>query len=360
MTDTGITFEELRKINETIRQIYEGPNEQTSLPDFLTEFLLSLRKQIYFDKGNFMFYEYDAKRNYYSVNAFPHIGWDSSDIELYMNAYAQMDDILPVMTEKENIVILNRNILRKKLDTTTKYYTEFVQPVQLFNSIHANCPLQGSDTIFAKISIFRNDTRRPFLEKDVEIIKVYQPHLSKLINEQLLSNEISDADEFAHLLESFHSVGICVLDKNFAITTVNDTYRNLTLSDDTNPVADENLTRHIQSLCEAYHKAPERDNTELHEITANGKSYYVEILCYRETLEKYKYVCFVYDYSGFLLLKLSRIRAQKRLTNREYEILYLILKKGYSTEELAEHLTISLSTAKKHISAIYRKLGVSG
>jgi DNA-binding NarL/FixJ family response regulator len=46
-----------------------------------------------------------------------------------------------------------------------------------------------------------------------------------------------------------------------------------------------------------------------------------------------------------------------QLTARELEILKL-LAKGYMYKEIAEHLGISMSTVRTHVSAVYEKLHV--
>lgn len=46
------------------------------------------------------------------------------------------------------------------------------------------------------------------------------------------------------------------------------------------------------------------------------------------------------------------------LTNREHEILQLIVD-GMNNREIADHLTISQSTVKNHVTSIFMKLGVS-
>jgi DNA-binding NarL/FixJ family response regulator len=47
----------------------------------------------------------------------------------------------------------------------------------------------------------------------------------------------------------------------------------------------------------------------------------------------------------------------EQLTNREHEILKL-LAKGFMYKEIADHLSISMSTVRTHISAVYQKLHV--
>ena len=47
----------------------------------------------------------------------------------------------------------------------------------------------------------------------------------------------------------------------------------------------------------------------------------------------------------------------EQLTSREKDILRL-LAKGYLYKEIAEHLGVSMSTVRTHISAVYEKLHV--
>ena len=48
---------------------------------------------------------------------------------------------------------------------------------------------------------------------------------------------------------------------------------------------------------------------------------------------------------------------QLNLTTREYEVLQL-LKQGYSNAEIADHLFLSLSTVKTHVSNLFSKMNV--
>ena len=61
----------------------------------------------------------------------------------------------------------------------------------------------------------------------------------------------------------------------------------------------------------------------------------------------------------YILHKLTsqEVRATN-LTPREYEVLYLVAE-GLDNKQIAEHLTIALSTVNTHLNSIYRKLGVS-
>ncbi|HUG31646.1 MAG TPA: alpha/beta fold hydrolase [Acidimicrobiia bacterium] len=55
----------------------------------------------------------------------------------------------------------------------------------------------------------------------------------------------------------------------------------------------------------------------------------------------------------------SRSEPVKQLTAREVELLQLVAD-GLTNEEIAEELTLSARTVERHLSNVYRKLGVSG
>ena len=61
-------------------------------------------------------------------------------------------------------------------------------------------------------------------------------------------------------------------------------------------------------------------------------------------------------------LRLEKISAEsavtRQLTAREQQVLVLVAR-GYNRKKIGRTLSISASTAAKHISNIYRKLGVS-
>lgn len=62
---------------------------------------------------------------------------------------------------------------------------------------------------------------------------------------------------------------------------------------------------------------------------------------------------------SLLLMTNSYSNHPYRLTQREQEVLNLLVK-GYSNQEMAKHLYITIATVKAHLTAIFEKLGVKG
>ncbi|MFP7176506.1 response regulator transcription factor [Priestia filamentosa] len=64
-----------------------------------------------------------------------------------------------------------------------------------------------------------------------------------------------------------------------------------------------------------------------------------------------------YDASGALLSRMQEEKKMRLLTSSEREV-YTLQKKGYSRAKIAEHLFKSVSTVKKQIQSIRKKLNI--
>ncbi|MGG1215882.1 response regulator transcription factor [Priestia endophytica] len=64
-----------------------------------------------------------------------------------------------------------------------------------------------------------------------------------------------------------------------------------------------------------------------------------------------------YDASGALLSRMQEEKKMRLLTSSEREV-YTLQKKGYSRTKIAEHLFKSVSTVKKQIQSIRKKLNI--
>jgi DNA-binding NarL/FixJ family response regulator len=62
---------------------------------------------------------------------------------------------------------------------------------------------------------------------------------------------------------------------------------------------------------------------------------------------------------GSILPRSARSEPVEQLTEREVELLHLVAD-GLTNDEIAEQLTLSARTVERHLSNVYRKLGVSG
>ena len=69
------------------------------------------------------------------------------------------------------------------------------------------------------------------------------------------------------------------------------------------------------------------------------------------------FVCLFFDLSYVMDRTLSQISRDFSLTNREVNVLSLLLR-GYSNDKISSTLFVSIPTVKKHLASIYSKMEI--
>lgn len=360
LTAANFSFNEVKAINQTISNIYsyvsEGYDLQ-SLSDFSTKFLNDINKQVDFDKGNIMFYTYSAQAHAYEVSSFYQIGWNENDINSYINQYCHIDDVLPILCARREIAFMNGNIFSFR--EQTQYYKEFVEPAQIVNSIDANILLPEDREIYAILGFFRDAHKTSFSQKDFEIIKAFQPHLSNVLT-QYLNLKQKSTDDLLEIFSSIETICVCVLNEDLRLMTYNSAFRTQTDSLDSHSVTDNELTRQLQAICSNLKSNFQKDEFQKYgpvSIQLKGYTFPVEIVYSKRESGAGKFICLLL--TDNFALKLHKLQSSYSLSERECEILNLILKKGLSNEEISSCLYISVSTVKKHLTSAYQKVGVN-
>lgn len=357
---TNFSFNEAKAINQTINNIYscvsEG-NDLQSLSDFSTRFLNDISQQVDFDKGNIMFYTYSPQIHAYEVSSFYQIGWNENDVNSYINQYCHIDDVLPILSARREIAFLNGNIFSFR--EQTQYYKEFVEPAQIVNSIDANILLPENHEINAILGFFRDAGKIGFSQKDFEIIKTFQPHLSNALTQYMnLKQQVTD--DLFEIFSDIETIYICVLNDDLKLMTYNSAFRNQVASLGSSSVEDNALTRQLQELCSNLKVNVLKNGPQKYgpvSMQLSGHTYPVEIVYTKRAGRTGKFVCLLL--TDNFSLKLNKLQSSYGLSERECEILNLILKKGLSNEEISSCLYISISTVKKHLTSAYQKIGVN-
>jgi DNA-binding CsgD family transcriptional regulator len=360
---TSFTFEEIKEINATIGQMYCNSKINSSFADFASDFIQTLKRQLYFDKGNFMFFRHDRVNNLYEVTSFIQTGWALDDVERYVDTYVHIDDILPILMQRNEIAFRNGDIFSQKERRKTKYYQEFIEPAHIKNSIDANLILPETFDVNAIIGIFRDPGRKEFTDKDLEIVRTYQKHLSRILEHYFEAEGVNSQGNFFNLFDSFDSLGVCIIDKNMNIVTYNSTYKKFSSFSESHfsPPPDTNaLFRHLASLCDIIIKNPTQTKIGPVEFCFSDSNYLTEIVLEKHPGEpqKNRFICLVYSPSDFFVQRVTRLSKEYNLSGREFEVLFELMKNGLTIDEISKKLFISASTVKKHISSAYQKLGV--
>lgn len=346
------SLEELKEISEIIHCIHD---DSLSLAEFTSVFMTKLKTQVYFDKSDFMFYSYNESLNRYEMNSFKPVNWSGEEIEGYINTYMHMDDVLSVLAQSEYITFRNSDLFSFKERRKTKYFKEFAREASLEISIDANIPLPSHFELFAILGLFRSVGKVEFSVKDLEIIKILQPHLSYGIAKRLSKDEQVQS-YFNPALDNFDALGICTFDSDLKIITNNSSF-NLFAKDHGTTLDDSRLTKEIVELVSDLKADPSIDKLGPLPIVLNEHTYMVHAAFNDHTRARITAV--VYYVSDVFEKRLTSLKKEYRLSNREFEVIYLMLKKSLTADQIATDLFISPATVKRHISTAYQKIGIN-
>ena len=362
-TQNVFSLEEMKTINNTICELYSKYQtvlDDNSFSDLTMKFIDSLREQIYFDKGNIMLYLFNEDERVYEVSSFLQVGWNKNDKDLYINTYVHIDDILPILSMNKEMAFINGNVFSNKERKKTAYYREFIEPAQITNSIDANIVLPDEFGIKALLGFFRDSGKKSFSQKDLEVIKTYQPHLSNILATHLKSSRNTLDTYYKNFCNTFESIGVCILDSNLKLDTMNSTFRRYASEViHEKSILESTLILRLQEICQNLHSNPRLTRTGFVSVSVGQISYEVEVAYYNVTDLLGKYVCIVISDDDFFNLKLIRLKNKFNISEREYEVLALAINEGMSNEEIALNLFLSTSTVKKHFSSAYQKLNIS-
>lgn len=369
MDSSRFTSEEVKIIADIIKCIYD---RNLPLCKFTEEFMHKLKTLVYFDKSDFMFFRYSKETSKYEMQSFRPVNWSNEEIHNYINTYMHNDDVLPILAQPEYIAFRNSDLFSLSERRETYYFKEFACSASLEISIDANIPLPDSCDTIAILGLFRSIEKVEFKKRDLEIIKLLQPYLSERMKLDICEGgcigngrcnglqqcrkQGSDADRNNYWeLNNIESLGLCaysnsaeLLSNNASFSTFAKTY--------SQSIADSKLTREVTNCVKKllnsslYQLGPIPihiiDDTYMVQLTYNDSS-------------KSKITAAIYYISDIFTKRLTVLKDEYNLSNREFEIIFLSLKRSLTNAEIANELYISEATVKRHLYTVYQKIGIS-
>ncbi len=346
-----LSKEEIYEYNQIIDNLYGNPNYE----DALNGFLYDIQKLAPFEKGDI--YTYRQNEGHISVINYISVGYG----EMNWQDYCEIDDVLPLISSPQPIMFRSSDIFLSTERKKTDYYQKMLEPAKMHYSIEGNIYVERNGHIVG-LGIHRSRERGDFSHRELEIIKLARPHLSrvarKFCNEKCAAADIIDTST---VLAGLDEVGIWFWNWETELVREN--------------LGDNNFLQHhidelqqvLRTLCirlkqniEGGAQPSEMPYHIKSKILISEKSYYVDI-SYRPGREndEGRFVSILYDYTGIIDNIMYDIRRKFGLSQREYDVFQCVVK-GMSNQEIQDALFISLPTVKKHLSNIYQKIGVDG
>ncbi|MCI8422636.1 MAG: helix-turn-helix transcriptional regulator [Lawsonibacter sp.] len=344
-----LTPSKLEKINQMIADLYD---DSVTLSKRMEGFFAELYKVIFFEKANFLFYQ--KQGNLYKTHSIYTINWNDEQKRRYECEYCHLDDVLSILDSDQSVSFLTNQMFNQSVRKNSPYFQEFLLPMGLHDSIETNFSIRNQN-LRGVFSIHRSQDKNHFTEEELEMISLFQPHFSNALKDY--GREL-DMEMMLHMLNSYHCVGVSYFDKRLNFLGGNTTYRQrlaqMGFQDlGNNPVADcfRALSRTLDQeppFLKRHVVYKMKDTPLFLEVTRAHVSQWGHEECY---------VCLFFDLSYVMEQILSQMQRDFGLTEREMEVLHLLLR-GFSNEQISASLFVSVPTVKKHLAAIYSKLEI--
>lgn len=352
-TSEHFSLKEVENIIKIIECIYDT---ELSLSQFTNEFMTRLKRIVYFDKSDFMFFTYNPTTEKYEMQSFHPINWTDDEINNYIETYMHIDDVLPILTQPGYVSFRNDNMFSLEKRRKTRYFKEFATDASLELSIDANIPLPDEYNIIAILGLFRNIEKVEFSARDLEIIKLLQPHLvNRMIThfDRTSGKSISSPDL---MLDNIETLGICTYSAEGELLNNNLPYRNFALHSG-KTIETSLFSTKIKKLINILVADNSTDRLGPAPIEVNGNTFMVQMAF--NDMERSKLTVAVYYVTEIYTKRFIDLKDEYDLSNREFEIIFLSMKEGLSNSEIAEKLFISEATVKRHIYTCYQKIGIN-
>lgn len=350
---------ELTKLNMILAELYESENYEM----VFSRFLERLKAFIAFDKGDIYFFK--NKDSKIIFEDFIMFNWGDKDLERYLCQYCFIDDALPYVSSKQPTMFRSSDMFQLEERRKTKYYNELLGPAGMDYSIEGNLYV-GDDSCVGGIGLHRSAKYGDFSKKELEIIKLFRPHLTIIAKKFQDARSVSrdNASRISMITSGMH-LGICVWDYDMNLIEHNLDSAQLPYGVHMQEIMKElfllgkTLRRSITESGYLIDKGPHSANSRIY---IGDSSYYFELSYYGDdpnSLTKGRFVGTVYDYSAIFFKLIEEFKKEYQLTSREYEVLQSTLR-GLSNIEISQELFISVPTVKKHLTSIYTKMGIEG
>ena len=353
-SNVEFTLNEAEKLLHLTECLYDY---NLSLQEFADCFMSRLKELVYFDKSDFMFFTYNVNTDRYEMQSFKPVNWSTEEISKYMTTYMHMDDVLPILSQPGYVAFRNSDLFSLEKRRETRYFQEFASNASLEISIDANIPLDENSTMIAILGLFRNIEKVEFSLKDLEIVKMMQPYLSRRMSD-FFREEKSDvnAEIYGDMLDNIETLGVCTYGSDAVLMSNNQSYNRFAKSYGSS-IESSVLTQRISSCVREMVSDGVTDKAGPIPVDIEGDTYMIQ-MAYGDA-DRSKVIVAVYYVSDIFTRRLKALKDEHNLSSREFEVLFLSLKKSMTNGEIADELFISEATVKRHIYTAYQKIGIS-
>ena len=339
-----IHLQQMEQINQIIFDLYDYNRPFHSR---ISDFFQSALSLFYFDKASLMFFYKDETGQYRKQSSIT-FNWDIALLDKYDKGLYAFDDTLAPVDVPYPVMLKSSSFFHEKERNRTPFWQQYMAPSNADFEIFGNILLgKSTNAMRCKLCFARNTDAGDFSLWDLQIIRLFQPHLSRITTryQNRIQREQADA------LENYNCIGHCVINHQNQLTQSTSTFIKI------DQKTSGRLSGKVLQLCRNMDHSECNAGILSCEYKFDDEPIFLEISCTEATAHR-EYHCMVYDLSHFFNSTLKQARTAYQLTDREYEILSYILQ-GLKNEDIAGKLFLSVPSIKKYIASIFSKMNVT-
>ena len=161
-----------KRINEMILRM----NSESDILKALNTFLTDIEGLVPYEKACIYFYDLSAPE---IVKDYIGQGFSEKELIDYERYYCNIDDVVEKMMPNKEVVIKSSEAFDINKRKETEYFIDYVTPAKTKVSLDTNFrwKMENRGFCIGSLDLFRNEKDVDFSEREVEICRIFQPHI---------------------------------------------------------------------------------------------------------------------------------------------------------------------------------------
>lgn len=161
-----------KRINEMILRM----NSESDILKALNTFLTDIEGLVPYEKACIYFYDLSAPE---IVKDYIGQGFSEKELIDYERYYCNIDDVVEKMMPNKEVVIKSSEAFDINKRKETEYFIDYVTPAKTKVSLDTNFRwnMENRGFCIGSLDLFRNEKDVDFSEREVEICRIFQPHI---------------------------------------------------------------------------------------------------------------------------------------------------------------------------------------
>ena len=161
-----------KRINEMILRM----NSESDILKALNTFLTDIEGLVPYEKACIYFYDLSAPE---IVKDYIGQGFSEKELIDYERYYCNIDDVVEKMMPNKEVVSKSSEAFDINKRKETEYFIDYVTPAKTKVSLDTNFRwnMENRGFCIGSLDLFRNEKDVDFSEREVEICRIFQPHI---------------------------------------------------------------------------------------------------------------------------------------------------------------------------------------